>query len=96
MTMVADVTLFPWENVDMAVREQAEQEIWSDAEYQQWLDALLTVPVEEMSELEFLAYAADQAEAQSAEKVLMFAEQTLMSGGWDLLPDWQRDGYVGM
>lgn len=99
MTMVADVTLFPWENVDMAVREQAEQEIWSDAEYQQWLDALLTVPVEEMTELEFLAHAADQAEAQNVEKTLMFVDVMLRAprtGGWDLLPEWQRDGYVGM
>lgn len=91
--------LYPWENVDMAVREQAEQEIWSDEEYQQWLDALLTVPVEEMGELEFLAMMADQAEAQNAEKVLSLTEQTLRAprtGGWDLLPDWQRDGYVGM
>lgn len=102
------LALFPWEDIDMAVREQAEQEIWSDAEYQQWLDALLGKPVEEMDELEFMAYMADQLEAQNVEKTLSFAEQTLMfaprTGGWsqallagevEVLPDWQRDEYVG-
>ena len=114
MAMIAEMALYAWEDIDMAVREQAEQEIWSDAEYQQWLDALLTVPVEEMGELEFLAYAADQAEAQSVEKTLTLAEQMLSlamvqvlaprTGGWsvellagavDVLPDWQREDYVG-
>lgn len=108
MTAVAEVALFPWEDVDMVVRERAEQEIWSDAEYQQWLDALLAVPIEEMSELEFMAHMADQLEAQPAEKMLSFADEALMlaprSGGWsqalldgdvDVLPDWQRDEYVG-
>lgn len=55
-------------------------------------------PTAAMTELEFLAYAADQAEAQSVEKTLMFAEQTLRApraGGWDLLPDWQREDYIG-
>lgn len=103
------LALFPWEDIDMAVREQAEQEIWSDAEYQQWLDTLLGKPVEEMDELEFMAHMADQLEAQNVEKTLSFAKQTLMfaprTGGWsqallagevEVLPDWQRDGFVGM
>lgn len=92
------IALYPWEDIDMAVREQAEQEIWSDAEYQQWLDALLTVPVEAMGELEFLAMMADQLEAQPAEKVLSLTEEMLRApraGGWELLPDWQREDYVG-
>lgn len=75
--IVADVALFPWEDIDMAVREQAEQEIWSDAEYQQWLDALLAVPVEEMGELEFMAHMADQLEAQIAPKTLSLTEEML-------------------
>lgn len=77
MTMVADVSLYPWEDIDAAVREQAEQEIWSDAEYQQWLDELLAVPVEEMSELEFMAMMADQLEAQIAPKTLILSDEML-------------------
>jgi len=119
MAVIADVSLYPWEDVDAAVRERAEQEIWSDAEYQQWLDVLLGKPVEEMGELEFMAYMADQLEAQPRlegnRKVLSLAEEMLSlamvqmfaprSGGWsaallagevEVLPDWQRDEYVGM
>lgn len=120
MTMIA---LYPWENVDMAVREQAEQEIWSDEEYQQWLDELLadsgwleadgqqpaanSQQPADMDELEFMAYMADQLEAQPAAEILSFADVMLRaprSGGWsqalldgevDVLPDWQRDDYVG-
>lgn len=111
--MTTGLALFPWEDIDMAVREQAEQEIWSDAEYQQWLDTLLGKPVEEMDELEFMAYMADLLEARPRlggnREMLSFAEQTLMfaprTGGWsqallagevEVLPDWQRDGFVGM
>ena len=93
------LALYPWEDIDMATRERAEQEIWSDAEYQQWLDELLAVPVEEMDELEFMAYMADQLEAQPAAEILSFADVMLRaprSGGWSqVLPDWQRDDYVG-
>lgn len=32
--------LFPWEDIDAIVREQAETEIWSDAEHDAWLEAL--------------------------------------------------------
>ena len=114
MTVATGLALFPWEDIDMAVREQAEQEIWSDAEYQQWLDALLGKPVEEMDELEFMAYMADQLEAQPTEKVLSLAEEMLSAamvqvlaprnGGWSaellagavaVLPEWQREEYVG-
>lgn len=105
------MTMYPWETVEDVEREQAEAEILADAEFQQWLDEVYAVPVEAMTELEFLAYAADQAEAQNAERILSFAEETLIwtmfaprSGGWsqallageiDVLPDWQRDDYVG-
>lgn len=101
------LALYPWEDIDIAVREQAEQEIWSDAEYQQWLDELLTVPVEEMGELEFMEYTLAQLEAQPAAEMLSFAEVTLRaprSGGWsqalldgevEVLPAWQREDYVG-
>lgn len=116
MTMVADVSLYPWEDIDAAVREQAEQEIWSDAEYQQWLDELLadsgwleadSQQPADMSELEFMEYTLAQLQAQPAAEILSFAEVTLRaprSGGWsqalldgdvDVLPDWQRDEYVG-
>lgn len=66
-------------------------------------------PVEDMTELEFMAYMADQLEAQIAPEMLIFAEETLMfaprSSGWsaellagavDVLPDWQRDDCVGL
>lgn len=95
-----EVVMYPWQTVEDVEREQAEAEILADAEFQEWLDEVYAEPdIEAMTELEFLAYAADQAEAQNVEKTLMFAEQTLRAprtGGWDLLPDWQRDGYVGM
>lgn len=71
------LALFPWEDVDAAVRERAELEIWSDAEYQQWLDELLAVPVEEMGELEFMVMMADQLEAQIAPKMLILSDEML-------------------
>lgn len=39
--MINDSALYPWEDIDAIVREQAEEEIWSDAEYQAWLDGIL-------------------------------------------------------
>lgn len=93
-----EVVMYPWQTVEDVEREQIEAEILADAEFTQWLDEVYAEPdPATMTELEFLAYAADQA--QNAEQTLMFAEQTLRaprSGGWDLLPDWQRDDYVGM
>lgn len=87
------LALFPWEDIDMAVREQAEQEIWSDAEYQQWLDELLadscwlsassqqlsanSQQPADMSELEFMAMMADQLEAQIAPKTLSLTDEML-------------------
>ena len=35
-----NVALFPWEDIDAAVRQQAEEEIWSDEEHDAWLAAL--------------------------------------------------------
>ena len=112
MTMV---TMYPWQTVEDVEREQAEAEILADVEFAQWLDEVWadsgwleadgqqptanSQQLAGMTELEFLAHAADRAEAQNVEKTLMFAEQTLRAprtGGWDLLPEWQRDGYVGM
>lgn len=101
------LALFPWEDIDMVVRAQAEAEIWSDAEYQQWLDELLADDVATMSEAEYMTYLADQLEAQPAAETLSFAEETLRAprtGGWsaellagavDVLPEWQRDDYIG-
>lgn len=105
MTMV----MYPWQTIEDVERERAEAEILADAEFAQWLDEVYAEPdPATMTELEFLAFAADQAEAQNVEKMLMFTEQTLMfaprSGGWsaallagevEVLPDWQREDYVG-
>lgn len=38
--MVIDIAIYPWEDIDLAVRQQAEDEIWSDAEHDAWLEAL--------------------------------------------------------
>ncbi len=97
--MIADVAMYPWQTVEDVEREQAEAEILADAEFQEWLDEVYAEPdLETMGELEFLAFVADQLEAQNVEKTLMLAEQTLRAprSGWGLLPDWQRDDYVGM
>lgn len=86
MAMIAEMALFPWENVDMAVRERAEQEIWSDVEYQQWLDELLadsgwleadSQQPADMSELAFMAHMADQLEARTVEKTLILTDEML-------------------
>lgn len=122
-----EVVMYPWQTVEDVEREQAEAEILADAEFQQWLDEVMadsgwleadgqqptaiSQQPASMGELEFLAYAADQAEAQPAEKMLSFAEETLIwtlfaprSGGWsaellagevEVLPDWQREDYIG-
>lgn len=107
MTTIEVVT-YPWETVADVEREQAEAEILTDVEFVQWLDEVYAEPdVEAMTELEFLAYAADRAEAQNAEEMLSLAMVQVLaprSGGWsqallagevEVLPDWQRDEYVG-
>ena len=35
-----DMALFPWEDIDATIRQQAEDEIWSDAEHDAWLTEL--------------------------------------------------------
>lgn len=95
MTTIEVVT-YPWETAADVERERAEAEILADVEFAQWLNEVYAEPdVEEMGELEFLAYMADQLEARPAAKMLSLAEQTLMMVGWELLPDWQREDYVG-
>lgn len=102
------IALYPWETVEDVTREQIEAEILTDAEFQQWLDEIMAVPVETMTELEYMTMIADQLEAQPGAEMLIFAEETLMfaprNGGWSaellagavaVLPDWQRDDYVG-
>lgn len=102
------LALYPWETVEDVAREQIEAEILSDAEFQQWLDEVMAVSVEIMTELEFMTMMADQLQAQIYPEMLIFAEETLMfaprNGGWSaellagevvVLPDWQRDDYVG-
>lgn len=39
--MFIDIALYPWEDIDLAVRQQAEDEIWSDEEHDAWLAALM-------------------------------------------------------
>lgn len=39
--MVANMALYPWEDIDAAVREQAEAEIWADEAHDAWLAGLL-------------------------------------------------------
>lgn len=85
------IALYPWETVETVTREQVEAEILADAEFQQWLDDVMADPAD-MGELEFMAYMADQLEASIVAPVL----DSPRTGGWDLLPDWQRDDYVGM
>lgn len=41
MTIIAEIARFPWEDIDIAVRQQAEEEIWSDEEHDAWLSALV-------------------------------------------------------
>lgn len=55
-------------------------------------------PTAGMSELEFMEYTFQQLTAQIPEKMLSFADVVLRAprtGGWDLLPEWQRDEHVG-
>ena len=109
------IALYPWETTETVTNEQIEAEILADAEFAQWLDEVYAEPdPATMTELEFLAYVADQAEAQNVEKTLSQAEQMLSlamvqvlaprTGGWsqallagevEVLPDWQREDYVG-
>lgn len=37
---MAALAIYPWQDIDVAVREQAEAEILADAEFQQWFDGL--------------------------------------------------------
>lgn len=71
------LALYPWEDIDMAVRERAEEEIWSDEEFLAWLDEVMSeqAPEEEPDYVPFQQPASYWA---------------------DVLPDWQREDYVGI
>ncbi len=82
--------------------QQWLDELWADS---CWLEAASQQPTDSsqqlsgMSELEFMEYTFQQLTAQISEKMPSFADVMLRAprtGGWDLLPEWQRDGYVGM
>lgn len=74
------IAIYPWEDIDMAVREQAEAEIWNDEEFQAWLD-------EAMSE---------QAEGEEEPEPEYIPFQQPASYWADVLPDWEREEYIGM
>jgi hypothetical protein len=86
------VALYPWETVDMLVREQAETEMWADVEHDAWVAALF----------------ADQPSAAIPMDDPLFAEwwdsgATSVAGQWtllgcsdvDVLPEWDREDWVG-
>lgn len=91
MTMVADVTVFPWEEVDALVREQAEQEVWSDAEHDAWLEALTA---DQMASIDGSDPMYERWLAEGAPRSGGWS-QALLAGEVEVLPDWQRDDYVG-
>lgn len=39
--MIDSMAIYPWEDIDASVRQRAEADIWSDAEHDAWLAALL-------------------------------------------------------
>lgn len=100
--MVAiELALFPWEEVDALVREQAEAEVWSDEEHDAWLAALAA---DQMASIDgndpmyerWLAEGAPSVAGQWS--LLPAADDDVLPDWWravDVLPDWQRDEYVG-
>lgn len=85
-----DTTLFPWETIDTLTHDQIEAEMWADVEHEEWLASL---------------FADDQPEAMPASDPL-FAEwwdngAQSVAGQWTMLdsakvlPDYQRDDWVG-
>lgn len=85
------IAIYPWEDIDMAVREQAEAEIWSDEEHDVWLEALTA------DQLTAINGADPMYERWVAEGAPSVARQwTLLDGDVDVLPDWEREDYVGI
>lgn len=87
--MVVSIALYPWEDIDAAVREQAEADIWSDAEHDAWLEALFA---DQQTALTGGDPAYDRWVAEGAPGVTW----SLLDSGVEILPDYQRDDWVGM
>lgn len=94
--MMVDITLYPWEDIDAAIRQQAEDEIWSDAEHDAWLTALFA---DQQAALDggdpyyerWIEAGAPRLEGHRTWSLLDDAAVVA-----DILPDWQRDEYIGL
>lgn len=88
--MAAELAMFPWEDIDLMVRAQAEAEIWSDAEYDAWLaeldaDRLATIDGSDLMYERWLAEGAPSVAGQ----------WSLLDGAMEVLPEWDRDDWIG-
>lgn len=86
-----DMALFPWEDIDMVVRQQAEDEIWSDAEHDAWLTALFA---DQQAALDGGDPCYERWVAEGAPGVVwsLLDDASVMADVW---PDYQRDDWVG-
>lgn len=90
--MMIEIALYPWQEVDGVVRELAEAEILLDAEYQAWLDEFLADDSRSLT-------GSDPAyerwvEAGAPGVTWSLLDDTAVVA--DILPDWQRDEYIGL
>jgi hypothetical protein len=82
--------LFPWESVDVYEREQVEAELWADMEHDAWLEALFaddqpaSIPLSDPLFTEWWNAGAPSV-----------AGQWTMLGSAKVLPDYQREDFVG-
>lgn len=89
---MAILALYPWEDIDAAVRERAEADIWSDAEHDAWLEALFADDSRSMTGGD-PAYDRWVAEGTPGVVWSLLDDTAVIA---DILPDWQRDECIGL
>jgi hypothetical protein len=99
----ANLSLFPWEEVDAIIRQQVEDEIWSDEEHDAWLAALVAddpstssgYAVGELVEPTGSDPCYERWVEAGAPGVVwsLLDDASVMAEVW---PDYQRDDWVGV
>lgn len=89
---MSDLAIYPWEDIDAAVRAQAEAEIWADEEHDAWLAQLLADDCRSLIGVD-PAYERWLAEGAPGVVWSLLDDAEAVAG---ILPDCQRDDWIGV